>query len=141
MVLIIFTGTRNLVSICEDNFFKNEKFLINRITHIVFSRMNFLSMMKKGGVCHGSPFVGSSPFRRNGTATARSQDHGSPLLWKRGASCLSLAPYPHYTVYVRMNSLPALGHILASALPVARTLRWFDIFSKPRFSPFFFLPQ
>lgn len=77
----------------------------------------------EGGIRRGSPFVWPSFFYTAAQPSRAVRAIGFLSLGRGGASCPSLAPYPHYTVYVRMNcSLPALAHMPASALPVARTL-------------------
>lgn len=84
----------------------------------------------EGGVRRGSPFVWPSSSHTAAQPPRAARAIGPLSLGGGGTSCPSLAPYPHYTVYVRMNcSLPALAHMPASALPVARTLWRFDHFN------------
>jgi len=53
---------------------------------------------KKEGFCHVSPLAGALTFPRGDTATARSQDHGSPLPPPRKGGFMSLAR-PVSTLY------------------------------------------
>lgn len=77
----------------------------------------------EGGVRRGSPFVWPSSSHTAVQPPRAARAIGPLSLGGGGTSCPSLAPYPHYTVYVRMNcSLPALAHMPASALPIALVL-------------------